>query len=100
MKKRISLLLILLLAFGNISFILSQTEYNLIYDANGNLISGFGLNYSYNGFNQLINITDSSDGSLVEEYFMIMKVVESLRESILQMVQINQLFMLVKILCK
>jgi len=69
MKKRISLLLILLLAFGNISFILSQTEYNLIYDANGNLISGFGLNYSYNGFNQLINITDSSDGSLVEEYF-------------------------------
>ncbi len=43
-------------------------SYDLEYDANGNLISGFGLSYDYDRFNQLINVKDSSTGSLIEEY--------------------------------
>ncbi|MBR9704654.1 hypothetical protein GOV12_04530 [Candidatus Pacearchaeota archaeon] len=45
-----------------------SAEINLTYDNNGNLISGFGLNYSYNNFNQLINITDNSNNELIFQY--------------------------------
>ncbi len=44
------------------------TSYNLIYDSNGNLLGGLGLNYSYNKFNQLVNITNNS-GSLIAKYY-------------------------------
>ena len=47
----------------------NKTAYGMIYDDNGNLISGFGLNHSYNNFNQLVNIVDSSSGTLIAEYF-------------------------------
>ncbi len=43
------------------------TAHDMVYDKNGNLISGFGLNYSYNNFNQLVNITDNVD--LIAKYF-------------------------------
>jgi len=45
-----------------------KSPYGMRYDDNGNLISGFGLNYSYNGFNWLVNVT-LNDGSLVAEYW-------------------------------
>lgn len=47
----------------------NETLYGMVYDNNGNLISGFGLNSSYNGFNQLINVTDSVTGNLIAKYF-------------------------------
>ena len=42
--------------------------YDLFYDENGNLISALGLNYTYNAFNQLINLKNSNNGNLIEEY--------------------------------
>ncbi len=38
------------------------------YDPNGNLISGFDKNYTYDGFNQLTKITNSTNGRLIEQY--------------------------------
>ncbi len=46
----------------------NKNAYGMIYDNNGNLISGFGLNYSYNNFNQLENINNSVNGTLISEY--------------------------------
>ena len=46
----------------------SKLEYNLTYNDNGNLIFGYGLNHSYNGFNQLENTTDATTGKLIAEY--------------------------------
>jgi len=43
-------------------------SYNLFYDKNGNLGSGFGLNYTYNDFNQLSKVA-TSYGTLIAEYF-------------------------------
>ena len=48
---------------------LGISRYNLIYDTNGNLLSGFGFTYKYNSFNQLSNVTDSTTGNLTAEYF-------------------------------
>jgi len=41
----------------------------LIYDANGNLLSGFGFNYTYNGFNELTSVRNTGNGNLTAEYF-------------------------------
>ncbi|MBI2175774.1 hypothetical protein HYU40_00275 [Candidatus Woesearchaeota archaeon] len=43
-------------------------EQNLSYDKNGNLVSGLGLEYVYDSFNQLTAVKDSSTGIVKEEY--------------------------------
>ena len=44
--------------------------YNLYYDANGNLIQGFGKYFEYNSFNQLIRVRQTtSTGTIMAEYF-------------------------------
>jgi len=49
--------------------ILLAQELNLIYDKNGNLVSGDGYFREYNGFNQLIKIRNgTSSGIVLEEY--------------------------------
>lgn len=40
----------------------------LHYDANGNLIEGFGKTYDYNEFNNLVKIKDKNTGSTIESY--------------------------------
>lgn len=45
-----------------------QSYIGLIYDNNGNLISDSTFNYSYDGFNQLVEIM-YPDGTVLEEYF-------------------------------
>ncbi len=48
---------------------ISKTTYNLIYDANGNLIQGKNKYYEYNTFNQLIRVrSPDSTGTILEEY--------------------------------
>ncbi len=42
-------------------------ENALFYDPNGNLLSGFGTNYTYNQLNQLVNVT--ANGKLTAQYF-------------------------------
>jgi len=41
---------------------------NLTYDNNGNLISGFDKNYTYNSFNELTQIANATTGELIAEY--------------------------------
>lgn len=41
---------------------------NLTYDANGNLLQGFGKTYRYNNFNNLVEIKDKDTGSVLESY--------------------------------
>src|SRR3989344_7735299 len=45
-------------------------ELNLIYDGNGNLITGDGKYREYNGFNQLIRVSEGNDpgGDILETY--------------------------------
>lgn len=45
-------------------------EMNLIYDGNGNLITGDGKYREYNDFNQLVRVREgnSSSGKIIEEY--------------------------------
>lgn len=57
-------LLLLSLPFCSAS-ILNQT---LVYDGNGNLISGDGKTRTYNEFNQLIMVNDSLTGRIIEQY--------------------------------
>jgi len=49
---------------------ISATQYNLIYDDNGNLVTGDGKYREYNNFNQLLRIRNGSDssGQVLEEY--------------------------------
>jgi len=47
----------------------NKSTYGMRYDDNGNLISGFGMNYSYNGFNWLVNVSGATSGILVAEYW-------------------------------
>ena len=48
----------------------ANTTYNLTYDANGNLVSGFDKYYEYNDFNQLkIARQNNASGILLEEYW-------------------------------
>ncbi|HLD72906.1 MAG TPA: RHS repeat-associated core domain-containing protein [Candidatus Nanoarchaeia archaeon] len=42
-------------------------EYNLTYDANGNLIKGINYRYEYDDFNKLVRVNDTF-GNIVEEY--------------------------------
>jgi RHS repeat-associated protein len=46
----------------------SSVEYELKYDANGNLVSGLGTSYEYNAFNRLAKVRDSATNELKEEY--------------------------------
>ena len=45
-------------------------EYDLEYDANGNLIQGKDKYFEYNSFNQLFRVReDNQNGNILEEYF-------------------------------
>lgn len=56
--------------FQNILFSFAQTEYNLSYDNNGNLIQGYGKYFEYNDFNELSTIRENnSTGNLIAKYF-------------------------------
>ena len=55
-------------------------ELNLVYDANGNLISGDGFVREYNGLNQLVRVKNDSGATLetftwhpIEELILIKK---------------------------
>ncbi len=63
--RGVFLILISLFLIFLITFPATAIEYNLTYDANGNMISGFGKNFSYNGFNHLVAITNSSTGVII-----------------------------------
>ncbi|MBS3163317.1 hypothetical protein J4427_01370, partial [Candidatus Woesearchaeota archaeon] len=53
----------------NTSIVLA-IEYNLEYDANGNLIQGKDKYFEYNNFNQLFRVReDNQNGNILEEYF-------------------------------
>ena len=43
--------------------IIAASELNLIYDGNGNLITGDGKYREYNGFNQLITVWEGNSSS-------------------------------------
>ena len=52
-----------------ISNLVNSTSQDLVYDANGNLVSGDGYFREYNELNQLIRIRNSSSsGIILEEY--------------------------------
>ncbi|PIN95512.1 hypothetical protein COU56_01405, partial [Candidatus Pacearchaeota archaeon CG10_big_fil_rev_8_21_14_0_10_31_9] len=62
-------LLAVLLMFIVISIPISFAEQlSLVYDGNGNLISGDGKTRIYNEFNQLIRVNDSVTGKILETY--------------------------------
>src|SRR3989344_3713371 len=75
--KILSLFVLAILVFSQIPLAYSaeeeslaqdvQTYASLQYDANGNLIKGFGKTYEYNSENQLVKIKDSN-GQILEEY--------------------------------
>ncbi|MEK6858361.1 MAG: RHS repeat-associated core domain-containing protein [Nanoarchaeota archaeon] len=47
-----------------------EIEYNLTYDANGNLIQGFDKYFEYDGLNRLTEVRESDEnGVLLEQYF-------------------------------
>ncbi|MDP3698192.1 MAG: RHS repeat-associated core domain-containing protein [Nanoarchaeota archaeon] len=48
--------------------IVHATELNLVYDANGNLISGDGKFREFNSLNQLVRIRDNTNVTILEEY--------------------------------
>ncbi|MFA7708032.1 MAG: hypothetical protein WCX73_03715, partial [Candidatus Pacearchaeota archaeon] len=67
-KIRIVYPLFLLFLFISLPLTISA-ELNLIYDNNGNLITGDGKYRTYNEFNQLIRIQQNdSNGTVIEEY--------------------------------
>ena len=69
-KGKIVVLLVSLIILSQISLSFSLSEYNLSYDANGNLIQGYGKYYEYNGFNQLKQIReDNFSGRIIQQYF-------------------------------
>ena len=66
--------IVLIFSFLIVSLILTipssiAATYNLTYDPNGNRLSGFGLAYEYNNFNQLSKVRlSNSSGIIIEEY--------------------------------
>ncbi len=50
-------------------FLITIYKSSIQYDANGNRISGFGLYFEYNNFNQLVRIRqNNATGAIIEEY--------------------------------
>ncbi|MEK6974618.1 MAG: RHS repeat-associated core domain-containing protein, partial [Nanoarchaeota archaeon] len=43
--------------------------YNLVYDANGNLIQGFGKYFEYDGFNHLVKARNSTNDLIAQYYY-------------------------------
>ena len=71
-QKRFNIVLTLFISFLLLSIPLtfSQTQSNLTYDGNGNLITGDGKYREYNEFNQLIRVREgnSPSGDILETY--------------------------------
>ncbi len=56
--------------FGNSSSTSTQeVTYNLTYDANGNVIEGFGFYFDYNDANQLWRVRNSTSGATIAKYY-------------------------------
>lgn len=66
-KNRKPIVLLLLFLIVSMPFAVAE-ELNLVYDGNGNLISGDGKTREYNEFNQLIRVNDSTSNIVLEEY--------------------------------
>ena len=68
-KKLRFISLVLALLIVSLPITLAQ-ELNLVYDANGNLITGDNFYREYNGFNQLVKVREGnlSSGQILEEY--------------------------------
>ncbi|MCX6750192.1 MAG: hypothetical protein NTZ83_01935 [Candidatus Pacearchaeota archaeon] len=68
-KHRLFFLLVIFVIISCVNLSTAQTDYNLTYDSNGNLIQGFGKYYEYNPFNQLERVRDTnSTGRILVEY--------------------------------
>jgi RHS repeat-associated protein len=72
--KSVSLCLILLILSIPFAFSIQLAEasdetFDLIYDANGNLIQDQRYSYEYNELNQLVSIKDSNSSETIAEYF-------------------------------
>src|SRR3989344_2305953 len=72
-------------------------ELNLVYDANGNLVSGDGFVREYNGLNQLVRVKNDSGATLetfvwhpIEERILIKKVYNSSNEVNQRIVYVNE----------
>ena len=72
-------------------------ELNLVYDANGNLISGDGFVREYNGLNQLVRVKNDSGATLetftwhpIEELILIKKIYNSSNEVAQRIVYVNE----------
>ena len=72
-RKRFNLVLtffFLFFIFVLTPFFTAQTEFNLTYDSNGNLIQGFDKYYEYNNFNQLKRVRENNaNGNIISEFF-------------------------------
>jgi hypothetical protein len=70
MKQRVvALFLISLIIMGILPFCFAVDNYNLSYDANGNLVQSINKYYEYNSLNQLVSIRQiNSTGAIIEQY--------------------------------
>ena len=53
---------------------LAQT-FPVTYDANGNRLTGFGLEFEYDGFNRLSNVKNATTGEVIEEFHVLRELV-------------------------
>ena len=70
LSTRVRYILLFLLSFLFISITpVLAAELNLIYDGNGNLITGYGKYREYDEFNRLIKVREgnNSNGTIMEE---------------------------------
>ncbi|MBU0757715.1 MAG: hypothetical protein KKF44_06610 [Nanoarchaeota archaeon] len=69
MKKAITTIAILFALLIAIQPIVHAETLNLIYDANGNLVTGDGFFREYNSLNQLVRVRNNTvDGTILQEY--------------------------------
>lgn len=65
-----STLMLFMIIIFSFNFVFAETESNLTYDNNGNLIQGFGKYYEYNNFNQLERVLENDlNGRVIAKYF-------------------------------
>jgi len=69
-KGEIVVLFSFLIIFSIVSSSVASSEYNLIYDDNGNLIQSFDKYFEYNRFNQIKLVRENNSASrIIAEYF-------------------------------
>ncbi|MBI4010248.1 MAG: hypothetical protein HY361_03610 [Candidatus Aenigmarchaeota archaeon] len=77
--------------------VIAAEELNLVYDANGNLVSGDGFVREYNGLNQLVRVKNGSGNTLeefvwhpIEEKILIKKIYNSSNEVAQRITYVNE----------